>query len=289
MTFGNVGKEPTLVWDKTIQVLRFFHEKQTTIPKLRFGLVTNGLKLRTKKAEQLNELMPTYLDISIDGDKETHDKIRGQGTFDITTTNIKNLSLELKNRLFISFTANKWNLHVIPEMVDYLYNLGVRNFLVSPYVSTVVRGDDVDGKLFANDSEIVNELRKLMDNTLIDFRNYQDLRIYMKIDYNTSFGLMQELQENKFINTDNLFIDDYGVMFTKYEFGSNKVFFNYLPWDYTFVRSVRFSHDGYVGNCYDMFFKNYVDRTSGNVKNDFVANILAHRNSKSIISNSVAL
>jgi hypothetical protein len=168
-------------------------------------------------------------------------------------------------------------------MIDNLYRLGVKNFLLSPYVSTLVRGNSSDNQLFANDSEIVNHLRKLLDNDLLDFNNYEDLRLYVKIDYNTSFGLMQELVNGKFIDKENLLIDDYGVIFTKYEYGSNKVFFNYLPWDDTFVRSIRLSHDGYVGNCYDMFFKNYIERTSGNVKNDSVANILANRNPISIV------
>ena len=74
--------------------------------------------------------------ISIDGTKSVHDCIRGIGVYDKATESIKNIATyELIQKVFISFTANKSNISTFGEMVDSLYKLGVRNFLISPYVT----------------------------------------------------------------------------------------------------------------------------------------------------------
>lgn len=87
LTFGNVGKEPTLNWDLTKKLLLYFKAKKEEMPKLRYGIVTNGTLLDANKIAELENCFPNYIDISLDGDKKTHDNIRGYGSYDLVMKN----------------------------------------------------------------------------------------------------------------------------------------------------------------------------------------------------------
>ncbi|GAI36468.1 unnamed protein product, partial [marine sediment metagenome] len=109
--FGNVGKEPLLNWDKTKSILSYFNKKREIEGKIKFGIVTNGLLMDNEKAEELRELNLDYIDISIDGIENTHDIIRGKGTYKKTIQNISKLAnVGLQGKVFISHTLNRLNL-----------------------------------------------------------------------------------------------------------------------------------------------------------------------------------
>ena len=91
-TFGNVGKEPLISLKETKQLLEYFKLKKSSHSDLRFGFVTNGILLDNMKINELDKIMPDYIDISLDGNKEVHNFIRGEGAFEALTTNLQNLS-----------------------------------------------------------------------------------------------------------------------------------------------------------------------------------------------------
>lgn len=279
LTFGNVGKEPTLAWKKTLKILRFFKEQRALVPRLRYGIVTNGVTLSGKKIDELAEANPTYIDMSFDGTETVHDSIRGNGMYRRTFENLSKFPEELKQRVFVSFTANYQNLRVFADMLDDLYGIGIRNFLISPYVSTEVGTNDGWKELLVGDgllAAFAHVLRRT-DN-IVQWGRYENLQLYIKSDYMTSRGLMDELVKRGSIRKDQLMIDDYGVLFNQYQFGSNSLFFNYIPFDDTFIRSVRIGHDGFVSSCHAMFFNDakYHDLAIGNVRNIPIREIL-HR------------
>lgn len=267
LTFGNVGKEPTLCWDKTLALLRWLAERRRSLPALRLGLVTNAIRLDERKAAELLEVAPDYIDISLDGVGPSHDAIRGAGTYRQTTTNIAALPPALRKKVFISFTANLWNIETIPALVREADRLGVKNLLISPYVTRQV-GNPTDAEaLLASDHRLVRMCIDLVEARLVDFRGLDHFSIYVKNDYTTTLPLMNALVAAGILDFNNLWEDDYGVLFTPYAIGTNRVYFNYLPFDTTFRKAIRFSHDGYIGNCYDMFFGDYPRRAVGNVRN----------------------
>lgn len=266
LTFGNVGKEPTLCWDKSIALLRGLSERRNSIPRLRFGLVTNATRLDEQKADDLAALAPDYLDISLDGVGETHDAIRGKGTYLQTTQNIAALPPELREKVFISFTVNQWNIETIPALVQEALRLGVRNMLISPYVLRQNRGSSASDALLTSEHSLVRMCIDLVEERLVDFSGLDNFNIYVKNDYTTTQSVMNALVAAGVIDLSNLWEDDYGVIYTPYSFGTNRIYFNYLPFDTTFRKAIRFSHDGFIGNCYDMFFRDYTQRTVGNVR-----------------------
>ncbi len=270
LTFGNVGKEPTLDWDKTKELLFYFKKKRQSVPKLRFGFVTNGTLLDNQKIEDIEKIQPNYIDISLDGTKNIHDYIRGIGNYDRTIDSLKTMSkYKIINKVFVSFTANKLNLPTIVKLIDILYRLGVKNILLSPYVTL-----DKTEELYLLDEEFVRWIDGLLSGNVIDFCKYQGLNIYIKSDYITTPNLMGEFLQKRIIDKHNLFVDDYGVIFNRYTFNGNDIYFNYLPWDDFLVRAIRISHDGYVSNCFDMFFPEYPERAIGNVQTQPIKDII---------------
>lgn len=271
LTFGNVGKEPLLNWQNTKDLLMYFKGQREEKPTLRFGVVTNGLLFDEEKIEELNKINPDYIDISLDGNEEVHDAIRGNGTYSKLMANLKLLSrYDLFKKVFISFTINRLNLHCIADVVDTAYKIGIKNLLFSPYVTL-----DKDDELYVADEDILREIEKLVRGDLIGFGQYDGLNIYVKNDYSPpSSRLMEKLVNEKIINKDNLYIDEYGVIFTKYSFNGNTIYFNYLPWDNAFVQAIRISHDGHISDCYSMFFEDYPCRAIGNIRKNSVGEII---------------
>lgn len=86
-----------------------------------FSILTNGGFIDNKTADKLQELRPSYIQVSLDGTKNTHDKIRGVGAFDAVISSIK-LLRKKRLRTLISFTAHQSNYH---EFTDVAY-LGIK-------------------------------------------------------------------------------------------------------------------------------------------------------------------
>lgn len=259
--FGNVGKEPLLDWIKTRELLEYFKSKKKIYSDLLFGFVTNGLLLDKQKILDLDKILPDYIDISLDGNKKHHDFIRGKGTFEILKKNLLQLShYELSKKIFISFTLNSININSIKNMIEFIYSLGFKNILISPYV-TLNKKDD----LYISDDKIITMVQRILKGEIINFSEYKKLNIYFKNDFTTTKMLMDKMVSFNIINTNDLKVDDYGVIFNKYKFGENFIYFNYIPFDTSLKTSIRISHNGYISNCLDMFYDNYQERAIANI------------------------
>ena len=88
------GGEPLLAFETIKQVVNYAN--QISHNRLQFSLTTNGLALSENKLDFLIE-NNFLITVSLDGDKETHDKQRvtvtGKGTFDAITNNLKKLKI----------------------------------------------------------------------------------------------------------------------------------------------------------------------------------------------------
>lgn len=270
-TFGNVGKEPLLVWDKTKELLEYFKLKKQNHADLRYGFVTNGVLLDDTKIAELDAIMPDYIDISLDGNQKVHDFIRGEGAYDALMANLRKLSWyeALREKVFISFTLNRMNVSCADEMIRSIYEMGYKNLLMSPYVTL-----DTSDMLYLSNDKIIAAINRLLDGKLIDFAEFAGMKIYIKNDFTTTKPLMDRMAEIGIIKKDELLVDDYKVVFNKYEFGSNTIYFNYMPFDTSLKTAIRISHDGYVSNCLDMFYADYPARAVGNVRDKSIKELL---------------
>ncbi len=108
------GGEPLLAFDMIKQIVDYAN--QISNRRLKFSLTTNGLALSENKFDFLIE-NNFLITVSLDGDKETHDKQRvtvtGKGTFDAITNNLKKLKNYnpqfLKNNVLINCVISDAN------------------------------------------------------------------------------------------------------------------------------------------------------------------------------------
>jgi radical SAM protein with 4Fe4S-binding SPASM domain len=80
-----------------------------------FAILTNGSFIDVAVARRLRKLRPAYVQVSIEGSRTTHDRIRGSGNFDLTVTAIERL-MRQGIRTIISFSAHRGNFREFPEV-----------------------------------------------------------------------------------------------------------------------------------------------------------------------------
>ncbi|MHA2298459.1 MAG: radical SAM protein [Candidatus Hodarchaeales archaeon] len=81
-----------------------------------FAILTNGYFIDEKMARTLKTLGPRFVQVSLEGTKQTNDKIREKGSYDHAVSALKFLGKE-KIRTLISFTAYGKNYREFPEVV----------------------------------------------------------------------------------------------------------------------------------------------------------------------------
>jgi len=92
-------------------------------------VVTNGLLLNKEKIDKLKKSGLKKITVSLDGLKESHEKIRGKGTFEKTLDVIKKLvnnNFEVK----VTITLNKLNKKDITELSTILKQTGIKKINV---------------------------------------------------------------------------------------------------------------------------------------------------------------
>ncbi|UCH97559.1 MAG: radical SAM protein [Candidatus Aminicenantes bacterium] len=104
-----------------IKLLEVFYENREIFS---FAILTNGTLLDSVTARCLRRLAPSYVQVSLEGTQETHDKIRGQGSFEKAVSGLKHLVKE-NIRTIISFTAHRANYREFPGVARLGRKLGV--------------------------------------------------------------------------------------------------------------------------------------------------------------------
>jgi radical SAM protein with 4Fe4S-binding SPASM domain len=89
-----------------------------------FAILSNGTAIDAAQAKELHALRPDYVQISIDGDSTTHDRVRGPGSFDRATAALGQLR-RAGVKTLISFTTHRGNVRDFPAVVALGRRLGV--------------------------------------------------------------------------------------------------------------------------------------------------------------------
>lgn len=105
-----------------------------------FSILGNPFHITEEVALKLKELGCTNYQMSLDGLRETHDKIRKNGSFDATLSKIPVLR-KAGLHTSIMTTVSKMNIHELPELVDIVVASRVDNFAFARYCPNP---DDLD-------------------------------------------------------------------------------------------------------------------------------------------------
>ncbi len=89
-----------------------------------FAILTNGSLIDPAVARQLARLKPRFVQVSLEGGRETHDRLRGPGNFDTTRSAIRHL-VGRGIPTLVSFTAHRGNYREFADVVDIACKLKV--------------------------------------------------------------------------------------------------------------------------------------------------------------------
>lgn len=150
------GGEP-FTYGKLEQLLEHLNKYKDI---LIFAFLSNGTLIDQKAVKLLTKYKPAFVQVSLDGDRETHDSIRGAGSFDKAIEGIKKIK-SLGIITSISFTAHKQNYQDIPKVIQIAKNIGVHRFW-SDRLIPEGHGKDLEKYLFSPEEtyEYVKLLKK---------------------------------------------------------------------------------------------------------------------------------
>ena len=114
---------------------RLLVEARHAWPAARIGMVDNGISIMPHR-ERMIEAGLDWIDISLDGEREDHDRQRGRsGSFDKAVEGLTRIVRERwAPRVHVLSCITALNVASLPRMIARLNGIGVRNFALSPLV-----------------------------------------------------------------------------------------------------------------------------------------------------------
>lgn len=114
------GGEPFIRADID-KILTYLGENQDT---LSYGILSNGSFINQRIIDLLKETHTSFVQLSLDGNREMHDSLRAPGDYDRVLNTAE--SLETNGiRTYISFTANKENYRYLPRVAHECRKRGI--------------------------------------------------------------------------------------------------------------------------------------------------------------------
>jgi len=109
--------------------------------KMAFSIATNGTLLTKENVKKLEDVNCRYVQISLDGLKDTHNSFRGAKSFERTIEGIKN-AVDSNITVGIAMTVTKYNIKEVPAIIDLTEKLGADIFMHYNFIPTG-RGKDI--------------------------------------------------------------------------------------------------------------------------------------------------
>jgi len=106
-----------------------------------FSLATNGTLLSKETARRLKDADCLYVQVSIDGMRETHDGFRGAECFDRAVRGIRN-AVDADIAVGVAMAVTRHNFHEVGKVIDLSEELGVGIFMHYNFIP-VGRGKDI--------------------------------------------------------------------------------------------------------------------------------------------------
>ncbi|MFX1320221.1 MAG: radical SAM protein [Promethearchaeota archaeon] len=124
---GFTGGE-ALLRNDIFDIIKYAYKK-----KMHLALATNGTLITLEVAEKLKDAGLGYVQVSIDGLEDIHDKIRGSGVFKKAIQGIKN---SINAGLYVSMDVviTKFNVKQIYDLINLAKKLGVSKFEILDFV-----------------------------------------------------------------------------------------------------------------------------------------------------------
>lgn len=256
--FHLAGREP-FTEKVTLDVLAYLSVRKQDVD-LKLGAISNGLNCR-KHLQAIQASALDYLEISIDGLADTHDFMRGKGTYRRTIDNLAEIISVLGERHVSTATAlTKRNLDQIPEIIQSLSHLGLRRFFFQPVMpmgyALSLHNLLLDGKEYGQ--AILRTRQKLaqaeFQNAGIVVMFYVPVEMLFAVCQGNAW-IEQELLDSLYQETS---VTKQGVNYLQLDFAIARV---------PFWRHVIVTEDGYfISDCASRAVPHYQELSAGSIR-----------------------
>ena len=151
------GGEPFLRRD-FFDILETLHANKNYFS---FGILANGTLINGKAAKKTATFAPSFVQVSMEGSRETHDSIRGPGSYAKTVKGIIRLRRHGIPTL-ISFTAHKKNYTEFPEVARMGRRLRVSRVWADRFIPEKNDADSIQNSLTP---ELTQDFFKIMQKS----------------------------------------------------------------------------------------------------------------------------
>ncbi|MUG96969.1 radical SAM protein [Scytonema sp. UIC 10036] len=237
-------------------------------PEIKFGGVTNGLAI-DGYADDLERIRLDYLDISIEGLRNEHDKIRGKGNFDLVLKNLRiAIKRQLAERVIVAATLHRFNDDSIIRMIhQFILEEGVQWFDIGLLMAVKMQQYQLQQR------DIVEFLDSL-SQSLVPVKVSQPVTILVEIcAYCAAF--IPALIDSGWLIPEQIRQDKYGHLYQNVSV-NDSITITLRPelipeyWRHT----LRISSDGYVvGGCEPLTQKDYTKLAVGNIQIESIQEI----------------
>jgi radical SAM protein with 4Fe4S-binding SPASM domain len=185
-TLKITGGEPFIV-PQLFEIVRYASKK-----RIHIILLTNATIRLDSSWTNLLSNKKVLTCISLDGASEnTHDVIRGKGSFKKTMENLKLLS-HAGARFSITFTANKHNIFDLENIFNIANELGAETLHYNIIEET--------GRATINPRLTNDSLMDIVENFVKEKESCQDRSKYTHLDYTNNHGLVSDEKAKELIN-----------------------------------------------------------------------------------------
>lgn len=98
-------------------------------------ILSNGSLMNKKALERIHQTDVTSVNISIHGDRETHDALTQiPGSYDASIAALKYFIQEQKILVASNFVLNAGNLSILPQTIDYFHSIGLEYMTITRFI-----------------------------------------------------------------------------------------------------------------------------------------------------------
>ena len=233
-----VGKEG-LVGETGPRVLAILGEIRAQHPDLRTGIITNGVLLH-KHFDLVQRVNLNHMDISMEGDAEDHDAIRGTGAFAAVRSNVEMVARLLGERLFVTMTIQKRNIRRLDKALMAFAGLGVRSVAFAPYKSMPYTDSSLD---LSNEDcrDYFADLKRLGELPLPH-------EMLLQVDACAAYPeMLLHFMESGWFDLDAMVANGSGSLYLNRRLRNGLTLsFRFQPWNLSFDHHARVTADGAI-------------------------------------------
>ncbi len=205
--------------------------------------VTTNATLLTSAASRLNDSSLTVLNVSLDGPREVHDRIRGMGVYDRLDDGVHRFREISEKRILTNTTVNRENADVLVKIAQWCSEKAIDYAAFHPFELA----DEAENSLILSRQLALKAYLDLLEA----FRHGNTSSIALEAEASTCWLIVDLARSGAFDNS-QLVIDEAGLIFLREICGDHELLVGLNFYPHHFIRTIRITESGGLSSCRGM-------------------------------------